>query len=79
MVTGIIGATVGWMCVGPIPGIAAIILGAVALSQIKKSPESVGGTQFAWIGIATGGLTLLIYVGIMLFYVVFAILAAGTH
>ena len=70
MIVGIIGITIGWICGGPILGIAAIILGAVALSQIKKSPETVGGTQFAWIGIATGGLNLLIHAGFVLIYII---------
>jgi hypothetical protein len=75
MIVGIISLTVGWLCLGPIPGIVAIVLGAVALSQIKKTPERVGGRQAAWVGIATGGLTVLIYAGIMIFYVAAMIIA----
>lgn len=76
MIIGIISVTVGWLCLGPIPGIAAIILGAVALSQIKKTPERVGGKQMAVIGVVTGSLTVLIYIGIMILYLV-AIIAAN--
>jgi hypothetical protein len=75
MIIGILSLAVGWICLGPIPGVVAIILGAVALSQIKKSPDRIGGRQQAWIGIATGGLTVLIYAGIMIFYVIVAIVA----
>ena len=75
MILGIISVTVGWLCMGPIPGVAAIILGAVALSQIKKAPDRVGGKQMAWIGVVTGGLTVLIYAGLMIFYIVVAIAA----
>ena len=76
MILGIISVTVGWLCFGPIPGIASIILGAVALSQMKKTPERVGGKQMAWTGIITGGVTVLLYIGIMIFYV-FVIVAAN--
>jgi hypothetical protein len=75
MVIGIISVTVGWLCLGPLPAIVAIVLGAIALSQIKKTPDRVGGRQAAWIGIITGGLTVLIYAGIMIFYVVVMIAA----
>jgi uncharacterized protein DUF4190 len=77
MVIGIISVTVGWMCFGPIPAIAAIIMGGVALSQIKKDPERVGGKQFATVAVVTGGLTLVIYMGIVIFYVFMAIMAAA--
>lgn len=77
MILGIISVTVGWMCFGPIPGIAAIILGAVALSQIKKNPERVTGRQFAWVGVITGSLTLVIYAGVMVVYVIAAIMTAN--
>jgi uncharacterized protein DUF4190 len=78
MVIGIISVTVGWMCLGPIPGIAAIIMGAVALSQIKKTPDRVGGKPMAVVGVVTGGLTVLIYAGIMIFYVIIFIAAANS-
>ena len=70
MVIGIISVTVGWLCLGPIPGIAAIILGALSLSQIKKNPERVGGKQFAWTGVITGSITVLIYAIFLVIYIV---------
>ena len=73
MVLGIVSVTVGWLCFGPIPGIASIILGGVALSQMKKTPERVGGKQMAWIGVITGSVTVLLYAGLMIFYIVMAI------
>ena len=76
MVLGIISVTVGWMCFGPIPGIAAIILGAVALSQIKKNPDRFSGKQFAWVGVVTGSLTLVIYAVVMVLYVIAMIMGA---
>jgi hypothetical protein len=75
MVLGIVSVTVGWLCFGPIPGIASIILGGVALSQMKKTPERVGGKQMAWIGVITGSVTVLLYAGLMIFYIVVAIAA----
>jgi hypothetical protein len=79
MVLGIISVTVGWMCFGPIPAIIAIILGLVALSQIKKNPDHFGGQPLAWTGIITGGLTVVVYVGLMIVYVLVAIIAAANH
>ena len=66
MVLGILSVTVGWLCMGPMFAIAAIVLGAVSLSQIKKTPERVGGKQMAWIGVVTGSLAV---VGIIIFYI----------
>lgn len=57
-------------CLGPLPAIVAIILGAVALSQMKKDPERVGGRQAALAGIITGGLTVIIYGGLMIIYII---------
>ena len=75
MILGIISVTVGWLCLGPIPGIASIILGAVALSQIKKTPERVGGKQMAWIGVITGSITILLFAGLVMFNIVAAMVA----
>jgi Domain of unknown function (DUF4190) len=73
MILGIISITVGWICFGPLLAIAAIVLGAVALSQIKKTPERVGGRQMAWTGVITGSLAVL---GIIIFYI-FVIIASN--
>jgi hypothetical protein len=73
MILGIISVTVGWMCFGPIPAIAAIILGSVSLSQIKKNPERVTGKPMAIAGIITGSLALVMFAGMMVVYVIAAI------
>jgi hypothetical protein len=39
----------------------ALVLGLVALSQIKRSPHLYGGKPFAIIGIVTGSLSTLLY------------------
>ena len=75
MILGIISITVGWLCFGPFPGVASIILGAVALSQIKKTPDRVGGKQMAVTGIITGSITVLLWIGLMIFYIFIGILA----
>jgi hypothetical protein len=70
MVIGIISITIGWLCLGPVPAIVAIILGGIALSQIKKNPERIGGKQAAWVGIVTGSVTVVIYAVFMIIYVI---------
>jgi len=67
------------VCLGPAPAIVAIVLGLVALSQIKKNPDQVGGQGFAWTGVITGGVTVLLYGIIVIFYVIMIIIAAGSH
>jgi len=68
MITALAGWVVG--CLGPLPGIAAIIMGLMALSQIKRSPERVGGKPLAWIGVAVGGVTVLAYLGLIAYFIV---------
>jgi hypothetical protein len=71
MVVGILSL----FCLGPIPAIVAIVLGAVALSQMNKMPDKFGGRQSAWVGIIVGGVTILIYIAILIFYVVVIVAA----
>lgn len=59
MVTGILGLVLG--CLGPLPGVAAVVLGWMALSQIKNSPQTTGGKPLAIVGIVTGSLTIVFY------------------
>jgi uncharacterized protein DUF4190 len=69
MITGILGLVLG--CFGPLPGIAAIVLGAMALAQIKKSPQTTGGKPLAIIGLVTGGLTMVFY-GLLFIWMILA-------
>ena len=69
MIVGILGLVFGVVCFGPIIGIVALALGIVALTQNKKTPQYVGGKPFAIVGIVTGGLSLLIFGGMMLFFI----------
>ena len=56
-------------CLGPIPGIIGLVLGLTALSQIKKSPERVGGKPFAMAGVIIGALTVAFYLFLLLWIV----------
>jgi hypothetical protein len=71
MITAIAGLLMAG-CFGPIPGIIALVLGLVALSQIKKSPEKFGGKPFATAGVIIGGISVLFYV----FFLIWVILSA---
>jgi Domain of unknown function (DUF4190) len=67
MIVGILSMVFGILCFGPVIGVVAVALGIVALTQNRKTPQQVGGRAFAIVGIVTGGLSLLIYGGIVLF------------
>ncbi|MEN3326722.1 MAG: hypothetical protein V7638_1529 [Acidobacteriota bacterium] len=69
MVTGILGLILG--CLGPLPGIAAIVLGWMALAQIKNSPDTTAGKPLAITGIVTGSLTVAFY-GLLLIWIILA-------
>ena len=63
--------TIGWCCYsGVLLGPAAMITGFIALSQMKKDPQSYGGKPLAISGIVAGALYLVIFAFIMLIYVV---------
>ena len=67
MITGLVGLVAGG-CFGPLPGIAALIMGLVALSQIKKEPEKFGGKPFAIAGVVVGAVTIVFYVMLLLWF-----------
>ena len=70
MLTGLLGLVLG--CFGPLPGVAAVVLGWLALSQINRSPVSGGGAKpMAIIGIVSGGLTIVFY-GLFLLWMILA-------
>jgi hypothetical protein len=68
MITAIAGLVFGFWCFGPLPGIAAVIMGAMALSQIKKTPDKVTGKPFATAGIVIGAVTIVFYLLIFLWF-----------
>lgn len=67
MIVGILSMVFGILCFGPVIGIVAVVLGIVALMQHGKMPQHVGGKGFAIAGIVTGGISLLLYGGMILF------------
>ena len=71
MITGIVGLVLG-SCFGPIPGIIAVVLGLTALSQIKKSPEEVGGKAFATAGIIMGGINIAFFIVLIIWFLLAA-------
>lgn len=68
MITAIAGLVFGFWCFGPVPGIAAVIMGAMALSQMKKTPDKVGGKPFATAGIVIGAITIVFYLLVLLWF-----------
>ena len=67
MVVGIVGLVAGG-CFGPIPGIVALALGLTALSQIKKSPDQVGGKPYATAGVIIGAISIAFYLLIIIWF-----------
>lgn len=67
MITGIVGLVAGG-CFGPIPGIIALVLGLTALSQIKKSPEQVGGKPYATAGVVIGAISIAFYILLIIWF-----------
>lgn len=57
LVCGIVALMFGWFCFFPVPGILALILGVVALGQLKNSP-SQSGRGYAIAGIIMGGINV---------------------
>jgi len=60
MITAIVGFFM-FGCFGPLPGIVGVVLGILALSQIKKSPDKFGGKPYATAGVIIGGINVLFY------------------
>ena len=69
MVTGIIGLVAAG-CLGPVPGIVAVVLGVLALSQIKKSPLEVGGKSFAMAGIIMGAINIAFFILLLIWFLI---------
>jgi hypothetical protein len=74
MLTGIAGILLAG-CFGPVPGVIALVLGLIALSQIKKSPEKYTGKGMAITGVVIGALTIAFYVLLVIFWILAAALS----
>jgi hypothetical protein len=70
LICGIISITLGLICGGPVLGVAAIVLGIIALLQIKNDPRRYGGKGLAIIGIITGSLWILFGIFFLLIMIV---------
>ncbi|MEO6394229.1 MAG: DUF4190 domain-containing protein [Pyrinomonadaceae bacterium] len=70
MICGLVSITLGWICLGPVEAVAAIIMGIIALVMAKNDPGKFGGKPFAFVGIGTGAAVLLLTIGIWIIYVV---------
>jgi hypothetical protein len=70
LVLGILGISVGWICGGPFLALFAVILGIVALMQIRKDAVHYGGKPMALIGLILGAIVLVIYVVIMAIWII---------
>lgn len=67
LVVGIVSLVLGiCCCLGLLGGIAAIVMGFVARGQINASGGRQGGNGMALAGIITGGIAILIAVGVQL-------------
>ena len=67
MIVAIVGV-VSAGCFGPLPGIAALIMGLVALSQIKREPDKYGGKPLAIAGVAIGAVSVAFYLLLLLWF-----------
>jgi hypothetical protein len=79
LVFGLASITIGWLCFGLPLGILAIILGFIALSQIKKNPMQYGGKPLAIGGMVTGGIVMLIHLAIFAIWIVMFIVSAASR
>ena len=68
MIVGIAGLVLGG-CLGPIPGIVALVMGLTALSQIKKSPDQVSGKPYATAGVIIGTISTAFYLLLFIWFV----------
>ncbi|MBK9156209.1 MAG: DUF4190 domain-containing protein [Chloracidobacterium sp.] len=77
MILGVSSVTVGWCCytgIGLAP--AAIVVGIIALSQIKKDPERYTGRGLALAGIISGAVYLFISLVFIIIYIIALILGS---
>jgi hypothetical protein len=70
LIFGIVAFTIGWLCLGIPLGLVAVVLGLVALSQIRRDPAKYGGKPLAIGGIVTGGIVMLVKLALLVIWIV---------
>jgi uncharacterized protein DUF4190 len=70
-ILGIIGVMIGLACAIPLPGIIALLLGIVALAQMRSAPNSTG-RGLAIAGIVMGAINVAIFVFAILWIILSA-------
>lgn len=68
LVVGLLGVMFGLFCLAPVPGVVAVILGIIALRQMKTAPNPTG-RGLAIAGIVLGGVNLALFLFWMLWFV----------
>jgi hypothetical protein len=56
------------LCLGPLTGPTAIVAGLVARAQAQRKPHLVGGQGMASIGIALGIVNVLLWTGMLVYW-----------
>jgi hypothetical protein len=79
LVFGLSSITFGWICGGLILGLIGLILGIIALSQIKKNPSRNGGRPLAIGGMVTGGIVIVVHLIIFAIYIVALVIGAASR
>lgn len=79
LICGIVSITFGWICGGPIFAVLAMVLAAVALTQIKRNPQQYTGKPMALGGLILGGIVLLIYLAFIALWIVMMIIGAASR
>ncbi|HTH51578.1 MAG TPA: DUF4190 domain-containing protein [Pyrinomonadaceae bacterium] len=71
---GVASLTIGWCCSsGILLGPAAIVVGLIAKSNIRKDPDKFTGSGMATAGIITGSVFIALYILIIVIYGIAAI------
>ncbi|MDM7923141.1 MAG: DUF4190 domain-containing protein [Pyrinomonadaceae bacterium] len=69
LIFGIASLVVGWCCsLGLLLSPAAVIMGIIAMSQIKRNPDQYTGRGLAIAGIVTGSVFLALYILFIIIY-----------
>jgi Domain of unknown function (DUF4190) len=79
LVAGIAGITVGWICGGPLFGLVAVVVGAIALIQIKGNPDQYGGKPLAIGGVVAGGIVLAFNIILIIIWIAMLIIGSLSH